>query len=85
MSQMLLQTGYYYQMDRTNMVILGSVFGVALFSFFVTFLLCIAAVRKKKRQKKQHFSRLVSDLNATEKFSIANDSDDDEEYEEISE
>ncbi len=31
-----------------------------------------------RRQKQQHFSRLVSDLNATEKFAIVGPSDDDD-------
>ena len=42
-------------------------------------LICvIRQVRRRRRNKRQHFSRLVTDLNATEKFSIAAASDEDE-------
>ena len=37
--------------------------------------MCIYSIR---RQKQQHFSRLVSDLNATEKFAIVSPSDEDD-------
>lgn len=44
----------------------------------ITFIVCclVRMVRRRRRQKRQHFARLVNDLNATEKFSIVSPSDD---------
>jgi hypothetical protein len=57
---------------------------VAASTFFVILVLglCVAqVVRKRRRNKKQHINRLMNDLNATEKFAIADDDASDSESE----
>jgi len=50
-----------------------SVFVALLAAFCV-----VRSVRRRRRARREHFSRLVSDLNATEKFAIVGPSDEDD-------
>ena len=52
--------------------------GLSALLLTIALICVIRQVRRRRRNKRQHFSRLVTDLNATEKFSIAAASDEDE-------
>ncbi len=63
------------EVNRDHLLGVAVLIGTAFFVFTLTVCCLYRLVRRRRWQKRQHFSRLVSDLNAQEKFAIAGQSD----------
>lgn len=63
------------QYKDNDMVFLASFVVCLTFTILFCFACCLCRRKSKERAKKRHFEKLVSDLNATEKFTLVSPSD----------
>ena len=69
---------FFFQLQYSNNNMALLVFFAVFSTIAVVFLAtcCLCRRKAKDRAKKKHFQRLVSDLNAQEKFTLVTPSDD---------
>eukprot|EP00095_Tigriopus_kingsejongensis_P007216 maker-scaffold1268_size51707-snap-gene-0.16 protein:Tk07216 transcript:maker-scaffold1268_size51707-snap-gene-0.16-mRNA-1 annotation:"chromosome condensation and segregation smc atpase" len=69
---------YLVNFDGRELLAISVVFSATVVAISLTIFFVLCLLRRRRRAKKNHFSRLINDLNATEKFSIEDTLSEDE-------